>query len=203
MHTQLIPHASVHTALSERGESLNTLLTHNPLETTVCIQPVQVHQANYIVIDQSNCTTLTPEADAVITTLPHMTLAIRHADCLPILLFHPRGLIAAIHAGRKGTQAQITKKTLRAIKKQFGITQGLQLWLGPALCTECHRYNNNTAQFDLITENIQQIQTVFPQDTATITHTAYCTAHDKGLFYSYRADGAGVPMNWSVITRLY
>ena len=46
------------------------------------------------------------EGDALITTQKNAALVVRTADCLPILIYHSSGIIAAIHAGRKGTEQE-------------------------------------------------------------------------------------------------
>lgn len=59
--------------------------------------------------------------DAFITDRPGIVCSVRTADCVPILVADPeRGAIAAIHAGWKGTAADIVGETLRAMRTTFG-----------------------------------------------------------------------------------
>ncbi len=52
------------------------------------------------------------EFDALITNKPGITLMIRVADCVPIVLFDPvRRVVAVVHAGWKGTLADIVSAT--------------------------------------------------------------------------------------------
>ncbi len=55
-----------------------------------------------------------PEAtDAVITDVAGLTLAVKTADCIPILLYDNRlHTVAAVHAGWRGTVSRIVAKTI-------------------------------------------------------------------------------------------
>jgi polyphenol oxidase len=58
--------------------------------------------------------------DALITSVPNVQLAVTIADCTPILLFDPVGkAVAAIHAGWRGTVAEIVRKTVESMQKEF------------------------------------------------------------------------------------
>lgn len=62
-----------------------------------------------------------PECDALITGDPGTALAVFTADCTPILLHDPvTGAVGAVHAGWRGTAADITGKTVRAMQAEFG-----------------------------------------------------------------------------------
>jgi YfiH family protein len=59
--------------------------------------------------------------DALITNVRNIQLAVTIADCTPILLFDPvKNVIAAIHAGWRGTTLKIARKTLFAMQQEFG-----------------------------------------------------------------------------------
>ena len=62
-----------------------------------------------------------PECDALITNVSGVTLAAFTADCTPILLHDPvTGAVAAVHAGWRGTVADIAGKTVAAMVKAYG-----------------------------------------------------------------------------------
>jgi YfiH family protein len=62
------------------------------------------------------------EADAVVVPVPGVAIAVRTADCLPLLLFAPdRRVIAAVHAGWKSTRLDIAAKTVRLLKTRYGV----------------------------------------------------------------------------------
>ena len=62
-----------------------------------------------------------PKADALITSTPGLLLGVQTADCVPILLADTRRrVVAAIHAGWRGTLARIAVKTLGQMRMEFG-----------------------------------------------------------------------------------
>ena len=70
-----------------------------------------------------------PEADAAVTSIPGVVLAILTADCLPVVLAAEDGSeIAAAHAGWRGLRAGVLDATLAAMRTPPGETIA---WLGP------------------------------------------------------------------------
>lgn len=83
------------------------------------------------------------EADALITDVPGLALAVFSADCLPILLYDPeRAVIAAVHAGWRGTALGIVEKTVEKMVEHYGCDAGSILAaIGPGIskcCFETH-----------------------------------------------------------------
>lgn len=61
----------------------------------------------------------TPDTDAVITRMPGLCVAVKTADCIPILLYDSRQqLVAAVHAGWRGTVGRILSRTLQEMQSQ-------------------------------------------------------------------------------------
>ena len=61
------------------------------------------------------------ECDALITNEPGVGLVIFTADCTPILLHDPvTGAVGAVHAGWRGTAADIAGKAVEAMTREFG-----------------------------------------------------------------------------------
>lgn len=61
------------------------------------------------------------QADIILTDQPDITLFMRFADCVPIMLHDPRkGVVALAHAGWMGTLRGVANATVAAMKKNYG-----------------------------------------------------------------------------------
>ena len=91
------------------------------------ILPYQTHSDKVAVIDNQFLQMSNDERykalqgiDAVVTALPHICIGVSTADCIPVLL-HDRkhNVIAAIHAGWRGTVAGIVKKSIEVMRHRY------------------------------------------------------------------------------------
>lgn len=103
----------------------------------------QVHGTDLLVIDAPNPDFAhfhALECDGIITNQPQVLIGITVADCVPVLLLDPvKGAVAAIHAGWKGTAAEICKKAVNALKELFGSASGdILAAIGPAIGPCCY-----------------------------------------------------------------
>ena len=78
------------------------------------------------------------EADALISTKAGTVVAVRVADCVPILLAAPGG-VAAVHAGWRGTAAGVVSEALGALRAatRCGF-EDVRAAIGPAICGACY-----------------------------------------------------------------
>lgn len=75
-----------------------------------------------------------PGADILVTTAPGVTLAILVADCVPLALVDPEaGVLAAVHAGWRGTAAGAVGHALRAMQGCGARPRRVRAFLGPAV----------------------------------------------------------------------
>ena len=73
-------------------------------------------------------------ADALVTTVPGVVLAILTADCVPIVLHDPvAGVLACVHAGWRGTVAGVTAAAVAAMQDLGTRPSDLVAGLGPAI----------------------------------------------------------------------
>lgn len=106
----------------------------NTLVPLPLLQLEQVHGCNVVSVDKSNRDDLLaqrPRADAAVTRLADVALAIRTADCLPVLLSDERGdVIGAAHAGWRGLAAGVLGATVEAMQVE---PASLRAWIGPGI----------------------------------------------------------------------
>lgn len=76
-------------------------------------------------------------ADALVTTSRSLGLAVRVADCVPVLFADAAaGVVAAAHAGRVGLAAGVLVATLDRMA-ELGARE-ISAWIGPHICGECY-----------------------------------------------------------------
>jgi YfiH family protein len=75
------------------------------------------------------------QADIIITDQPGVTLFMRFADCVPILLHDPRnGVVGIAHAGWMGTLRDVAAVTVEAMKNNYGSNPAdLVAGIGPSI----------------------------------------------------------------------
>ncbi len=84
------------------------------------------------------------EADGLITDRPGVCLAVFSADCIPVLLHDPkRRVIAAVHAGWRGTALGIAARAAESMIRNYGCRPAdILAAIGPGIsrcCFETHR----------------------------------------------------------------
>lgn len=78
--------------------------------------PRQTHSVNVVWADGPG---ESPDSDAVITRVPGLCVAVKTADCIPVLLYDERQkLVAAVHAGWRGTVGRIVERTIREMQSR-------------------------------------------------------------------------------------
>jgi len=99
--------------------------------------PVQKHTDNVMVLDYDRGPKI---ADAVVTDTRGIFIGVQAADCVPILLFDKRQLVAgAVHAGWRGTAASIVKKTIEMMSQRFFTSPAdIIMAIGPSIRGCCY-----------------------------------------------------------------
>ena len=93
--------------------------------------PRQTHSTNVCYVDFAG---EVPDTDAVITDKAGLCIAVKTADCIPVLLYDSRRhIIAAVHAGWRGTVGRIVEKTLLQMQSRAGDVSAI---IGPGISLE-------------------------------------------------------------------
>jgi hypothetical protein len=161
------------------------------------------------------------KADAILTDRPEITLLMRFADCVPVLLVDPfHRAIGLIHAGWQGTVKRTAQAAVSAMQSQYGTRpQDLLAAIGPSIAA--HHYevgpevmgqvratfgeragpllpsNNGKVQFDLWAANRLVLEDAGVQ---RIEVAGLCTACDLENWYSHRAENGRTGRFGAIIT---
>ena len=144
--------------------------------------------------------------DALITNEPGLFVAVSIADCVPVLVYDPvRRVVAAIHAGWRGTAGGIVGKTLRAMQDQFGTHPAdcvgyvgtcidqtsfvVSRDVADAFANDFVQESHQAGKFlvDLKAANARQF-TDFGIPSAQIERSPYSTVLNNNDYFSHRAE---------------
>ncbi len=102
------------------SESRRLLANKLNIETDCLIFPRQEHTNCVAKIEKQHNSEI-KATDALITAKKGLCLCVQTADCVPILLFEPeRKVIAAVHAGWRGTVKQIVRNVVEQMVADYG-----------------------------------------------------------------------------------
>jgi polyphenol oxidase len=151
------------------------------------------------------------EGDALLEDAAGAVVAVRTADCIPILLIDERRrAVAAVHAGWRGTAAGIAQRALEAMRERFGTDAGdLHAAIGPGIGECCFEVGPEVAavfespvarthglrsvagdervHIDLAAENRRQLLEAGVTGERIYTSNL-CTKCLSGDFHSFRRD---------------
>ena len=151
-----------------------------------------------------------PKADAVITRDPQLVLAVRIADCAPILLSTPEGgAVGAVHAGWRGVISGVLPRAIERLADLGGVpASSITAAIGPCI---------GPGAFEVGPEVVEQFDAAFPDEPGVIARRtpdgkgfvdlqlalvvqarraglvrierlARCTASEPEWFFSHRRD---------------
>jgi purine-nucleoside/S-methyl-5'-thioadenosine phosphorylase / adenosine deaminase len=105
----------------------------------------QVHGREVVVVRKRSPISHRPEADALISGAPDVAIAVRAADCVPLLMAdRSRGVVAAVHAGWRGTAARVAVAAVDALAREFGTRPAdLVVAIGPSIGACCYEVKSD------------------------------------------------------------
>lgn len=157
------------------------------------------------------------DGDALITATPGLWLEIRTADCVPLLFADAnRRVVAAVHAGWRGTAATIAARTVETLLRDWGSrAEDLRVSIGPSIGACCFEVGPEVAEqfpghithtvprphVDLVEANRSQLLEAGIAASA-IEALRLCTVCDEERFHSFRRDRGDGRMVSSISIRL-
>jgi hypothetical protein len=143
------------------------------------------------------------EGDGIVTGRRDLVLAVRAADCVPVLLADPdAGQIGAVHCGRPGLAAGIVPRAVEVMRDQGA--RGIEAWIGPHVCGGCYEVPARMRDEVAAVEPAARATTTWGTPSldlgagvraqleaagVVVTDVSRCTRESPDL-YSHRRDGA-------------
>ena len=179
------------------------------VSTASLAQVWQVHSAEIVRADSPNRAGSPAKADGMVTARPGMSLLMRFADCVPILVFDPiRIAIGLGHAGWLGTVRGVSIQLVNRMVREFGsrpedLIAGIGPSIGPdhypvgpevatqveaafgAHSSELLQARDGQVVFDLWAANRRQLESA---GVRSVEVAGICTACHLDDWYSHRGE---------------
>lgn len=178
-----------------------------------CVRPLQRHGTR-VMVAHPGAGEAAEEADAVVSSVPGLAVAVVTADCVPILLADCQGAhVAAIHAGWRGLAAGVVAEGVRALVRSGAAAPRIRGVIGPHIGPCCYEVDDPVASalrerfasaagsalrparpghfmLDLaaLVRDDCLREGLSPDSLAAVEGA--CTRCDAERFHSYRRDGA-------------
>jgi YfiH family protein len=138
------------------------------------------------------------EGDALLENAPGHVVAIKTADCIPVLLIDERRrAVAAVHAGWRGTAGRIAIRAVEAMGQRFGTrAPDIHAAIGPGIGRCCYEVGpevaaqfgeQGRAHIDLAEANRRQLEEM-GVTPSRIYASNLCTMCASEEFHSFRRD---------------
>lgn len=181
------------------GENVNDTIRYYTEQLGPIAHMRQVHGDRIAYADKVG---VYEEVDALYTDKPDLWLAVKTADCVPVLVSSPKA-VAAVHCGWRGLHAQLLPKTLQTMMETFGVSpMELYVHTGPCIRAEHYEVDDTFAHYfderflkpakkkGKLLLNMPAVVRRQAMDAGindlNIFDSALCTYEDDDLFHSYR-----------------
>ncbi len=136
-------------------KNLEILSRHLGIVSSDVIFPYQVHGCEVREIDHSFLELSREQKqhflngiDALFTRLPGVVIGVTTADCVPLLFYAPeKKVIAAVHAGWRGTCAGIAAKIVKTLVEKFDLSpENIFVAAGPSISPSVYEVGDNVVE---------------------------------------------------------
>lgn len=143
--------------------------------------------------------------DGHATAEPGALLTITVADCVPVYLVAPdKGAIALLHAGWRGIAGKLLERGVQVLKQRsFVRSSDIVMHCGVGICGQCYEVGSEVAEalYATLRERPPDVgvghvdlrailaRQAAELDIGRVTVSPWCSAHDRGRFFSHRASG--------------
>lgn len=184
------------------------------IEDDHLILPRQTHQTNirqideaFLALPETERNEILEGVDAVVTNLSGVCIGVSTADCIPILLHDPvHHVVAAVHAGWRGTVARIIEKTIKTMSDNYDSKPNdMVAQIGPGISLDSFEVGDEVydafreANFDmpLISKKYEKWHLDLPEcnrlqllacgiPSPYIAVSTFCTYQNPDTFFSAR-----------------
>jgi YfiH family protein len=141
-------------------------------------------------------------ADGLLTTRPHIPLAITVADCIPLFLWAPGSGAALLHCGWRGVARGIVENGVKSLALATGTPpEAFVAWIGPGIRHCCYEVSWDVAiqvspqslpaggsiRLDLAREIRKRLEAA-GLNSGDISESSHCTSCRSHLYFSHRRD---------------
>lgn len=196
---------------------INEAAHFSALESIYTIK--QIHSNMVFLLNDESTKVKSRVGDAIVTSMRNLGVGIYTADCVPLLLVDEEAkVVAAVHAGWRGTLSGIVNTTINRIEKDYGILSSkISAAIGPSIGMCCYEvgeevavqfmnkydewseflYKKNDSKYflDLRMANVKNL---LDAGVANFEVMDICTMCNRE-FHSYRREGKGVGKQLSFI----
>ncbi|MEZ5319400.1 MAG: peptidoglycan editing factor PgeF [Vicinamibacterales bacterium] len=202
---------------TSRHLSFRDVADYGPLGRLLDVAPAsivrarQVHGRAVVIVRPGEAMEDTPEADALVSRDPDRAVAVRVADCVPVLIAHRAGPgVAAVHAGWRGTCAGVAGVAVEALADEGFAAADLVAAIGPSIGPCCYQVDERVRtaflamtpdaaewfaedgpgrwKLDLWRANAEQLEAA-GVPAASIHLSRVCTGDALDQCFSYRREG--------------
>ena len=150
----------------------------------------------------ANAPGLYEEADAIFTDQKDLWLAVKTADCVPVLVSCPNA-VAAVHCGWRGLEEEILPKTIKILMDEYNIT-GVDIFIhiGPCISQENYEVDESyvekfgkeyfrecETEGKVLMNMVRVVEDQARDMGVSLNHiydSGLCTFSEKELLHSYR-----------------